>query len=155
MVLTKSQILNGTKDVKIVEIKSLPDTYDDKEVALRPLSNGEWNKIEEIQNEAIGEYKTTERAKQASRRARVQSQMEAQATINVKETGKADARAKIEAVFLSLDNDYYSKEDKFTREDIKNMGRGVFNEIYEQVRIISGLDDDDLEKDIKDFPENG
>ena len=80
--------------------------------------------------------------------------MEAQATINVKETGKADAKAKIEAVFLSLDNDYYSKEEKFTREDIKNMGRGVFNEIYDQVRIISGLEDN-IEADVKDFPENG
>ena len=155
MVLSKSQILNGIKDVQIVEIKSLPDTYDDKEVALRPLSNGEWNRIEEIQNEAVGEYTTTERAKQASRRSRVQSQMEAQAKINVKETSKAEARAKIEAVFLSLDNEYYSKEEKFTRQDIENMGRGVFNEIYENVRIISGLDDDDLEKEVKDFPENG
>ena len=154
MVLTKSQILNGINDVKIVPIKSLKDIYDDNEVALRPLSNGEWNKIEEIQNEAIGEYRTTERAKQASRRTRVQSQMEAQATINVKETGQADAKAKIEAVFLSLDNDYYSKEEKFTREDIKNMGRGVFNEIYDQVRSISGLEDD-IEEDVKDFPENG
>lgn len=153
MVLTKSQILNGIKDVEIVEISSLKDIYEDNEVALRPLSNGEWNKIEEIQNEAIGEYKTTERAKQASRRQRVHSQMEAQATINVKETGKADAKAKMEAVFLSLDNEYYSKEEKFTREDIKKMGRKVFDEIYDQVRIISGLDDD-LEKEVKDFPED-
>ena len=78
--------------------------------------------------------------------------MEAQAKINVKETGKASAKAKIEAVFLSLDNDYY-KDDKFTREDVKNMGRGAFNEIYDQVRIISGLDDD-IEKEVKDFPED-
>ena len=148
MVLTKSQILNGIKEVEIVKIDLLDD-----EVALRPLSNGEWNKIEEIQNEALGEYTTTERAKHASRKQRIQSQMEAQAKINVKETSKAEAKAKIEAVFLSLDNDYY-KDDKFTRDDILNMGRGVFNEIYEQVRIISGLEED-LEKEVKDFPENG
>lgn len=147
MVLTKSQILNGINETKERYIKSKDDT-----VALRPLSNGEWNKIEEIQNEAIGEYTTTEKAKQASRRQRVQSQMEAQGKINVKETSKAEAKAKIEAVFLSLDNDVY-KDDKFTREDVKNMGRDVFNEIYEQVRIISGLEDD-IEKDVKDFPED-
>ncbi|MBQ6351089.1 MAG: hypothetical protein IJI42_09200 [Methanobrevibacter sp.] len=147
MVLTKSQILNGINETKERYIKSKNDT-----VALRPLSNGEWNKIEEIQNEAIGEYTTTEKAKQASRRQRVQSQMEAQGKINVKETSKAEAKAKIEAVFLSLDNDVY-KDDKFTREDVKNMGRDVFNEIYEQVRIISGLEDD-IEKDVKDFPED-
>ena len=147
MVLTKSQILNGINETKEVYIKALDD-----EVALRPLSNGEWNKIEEIENEAIGEYTTTERAKNRNRRQRIQSQMEAQAKINVKETGKASAKAKIEAVFLSLDNDYY-KDDKFTREDVKNMGRGAFNEIYDQVRIISGLDDD-IEKEVKDFPED-
>ena len=147
MVLTKSQILNGINETKERYIKSKNDT-----VALRPLSNGEWNKIEEIQNEAIGEYTTTEKAKQASRRQRVQSQMEAQGKINVKETSKAEAKAKIEAVFLSLDNEVY-KDDKFTREDVKNMGRDVFNEIYEQVRIISGLEDD-IEKDVKDFPED-
>ena len=143
MVLTKSQILNGINETKERYIKSKNDT-----VALRPLSNGEWNKIEEIQNEAIGEYTTTEKAKRASRRQRV----EAQGKINVKETSKAEAKAKIEAVFLSLDNDVY-KDDKFTREDVKNMGRDVFNEIYEQVRIISGLEDD-IEKDVKDFPED-
>ena len=148
MVLTKSQILNGTKNVETVKIKSL-----DEEVALRPLSNGEWNRIEEIQNEALGEYTTTEKAKQASRRQRIQSQMEAQSKINIKETSKAEANAKIEAVYLSLDNDYY-KDDPFTRKDVENMGRGVFNEIYEQVRIISGLEDDDLDNDVKDFPEN-
>lgn len=153
MVLTKSQILNGIKNVEIREIKSLENIFDDNEVALRPLSNGEWNRIEEIQNEAIGEYTTTERAKQASRRQRVQSQMEAQAKINVKETSKAEAKAKIEAVYLSLDNDHYSNDEKFTRKDIENMGIGVFNEIYEHVRIISGLEDD-IEKDVKDFPED-
>lgn len=147
MVLTKSQILNGINETKERYIKSKDDT-----VALRPLSNGEWNKIEEIQNEAIGEYTTTEKAKQASRRQRVQSQMEAQGKINVKETSKAEAKAKIEAVFLSLDNDVY-KDDKFTRDDVKSMGKKVFDEIYEQVRIISGLEDD-IEKDVKDFPED-
>ncbi|MBE6505641.1 MAG: hypothetical protein E7Z73_07885 [Methanobrevibacter millerae] len=148
MVLTKSQILNGINETKERYIKSKDDT-----VALRPLSNGEWNKIEEIENEAIGEYTTTERAKNRSRRKQIQSQMEAQAKINVKETGKASAKAKIEAVFLSLDNDVY-KDDPFTRDEVEAMGRRVFDEIYDQVRIISGLDDDDLEKEVKDFPED-
>ena len=62
-------------------------------------------------------------------------------------------KTKIEAVYLSLDNDYY-KDDKFTRKESENMGRGVFNEIYDQVRIISGLEDDNLENEVKDFPEN-
>lgn len=149
MVLTKAQILNGIENYEEVFIKSLDDT-----VALRPLSNGEWNRIEEIQNAALGEYTTTEKAKNSNRRKRIQSQMEAQAKINVKETSKAEAQAKIEAVYLSLDNDHY-KDDKFTRKEIENMGRGVFNEIYDQVRILSGLEDDNLENEVKDFPENG
>lgn len=148
MVLTKSQILNGVKEVERIYIKKLGD-----KVALRPLSNGEWNEIEAIQNDAIGEYTTTERAKQASRKQRIQSQMEAQAKINIKETNKAEAEAKVEAVYLSLDNDVY-KDDPFTREEVDGMKRGVVDEIYEKVRILSGLEDDDLEKEVKDFPEN-
>ena len=148
MVLTKSQILNGVKEVERIYIKLLKD-----KVALRPLSNGEWNEVEAIQNAAIGEYTTTERAKQASRKQRIQSQMEAQAKINIKETNKAEAEAKVEAVYLSLDNDVY-KDDPFTREEVNGMKRGVVDEIYEKVRILSGLEDDDLEKEVKDFPEN-
>ena len=148
MVLTKSQILNGVNKVERVYIKKLKD-----KVALRPLSNGEWNEIESIQNEAIGEYTTTERAKHANRRQRVQSHMEAQAKINIKETSKAEAEAKVEAVYLSLNNDHY-KDDPFTREEVRGMKRGVFDEIYENVRIISGLEDEDLEKEVNDFPEN-
>ena len=148
MVLTKSQILNGVNKIERRHIKVLKD-----EVALRPLSNGEWNDIEAIQNEAIGEYTTTERAKQATRRQKIQSQMEAQAKINIKETNKAEAEAKLEAVYLSLQNDVY-KDDPFTREEVNAMKRGAVDEIYEQVRIISGLEDDDLEKEVKDFPEN-
>ena len=102
MVLTKSQILNGVNKIERIYIKKLGD-----KVALRPLSNGEWNEIEAIQNEAIGEYTTTERAKQATRRQKIQSQMEAQAKINIKETNKAEAEAKLEAVYLSLNNDVY------------------------------------------------
>ena len=148
MVLTKSQILNGVKEVERIYIKSLKD-----KVALRPLSNGEWNEVEAIQNAAIGEYTTTERAKQASRKQRIQSQMEAQAKINIKETNKAESEAKVEAVYLSLNNDVY-KDDPFTREEVDSMKRGVVDEIYEKVRILSGLEDDDLEKEVKDFPEN-
>ena len=148
MVLTKSQILNGVKEVERIYIKKLGD-----KVALRPLSNGEWNEVEAIQNAAIGEYTTTERAKQASRKQRIQSQMEAQAKINIKETNKAEAEAKLEAVYLSLNNDVY-KDDPFTREEVNDMKRGVVDEIYEKVRILSGLEDDDLEKEVKDFPEN-
>lgn len=148
MVLTKSQILNGVNKIERIYIKKLGD-----KVALRPLSNGEWNEIEAIQNEAIGEYTTTERAKQATRRQKIQSQMEAQAKINIKETNKAEAEAKLEAVYLSLNNDVY-KDDPFTREEVDGMKRGVVDEIYKNVRIISGLEDDDLEKEVKDFPEN-
>lgn len=148
MVLTKSQILNGVNKIERIYIKKLGD-----KVALRPLSNGEWNEIEAIQNEAIGEYTTTERAKQATRRQKIQSQMEAQAKINIKETNKAEAEAKLEAVYLSLNNDVY-KDDPFTREEVDGMKRGVVDEIYEKVRILSGLEDDDLEKEVKDFPEN-
>ena len=153
MVLKKSQLLNGINDIELVELKCIKD--DDNELALRPLSNGEWTRIEAIQNEAIGEYVTTEKAKNNSRRRnRVQSQMEAQAKINIKDTGEAEAKARNEAVYLSLQNDYYKDDEKFTREDVENMKRGVVLEIYEHVRTISGLDDDDLEKEVKDFPED-
>ena len=105
MTLSISEILNGTNDTQEVKIESLKDT-----VFLRPLSVGEWNKVQGIQQAPLGDYITNERSITRKKR-RVKGEMEAQATINIKDSNKGTYDAQIEAIYISADNPE-NKEDK-------------------------------------------
>ena len=147
MTLSISEILNGTDDTQEVKIESLNDT-----VFLRPLSVGEWNKVQEIQQAPLGDYITNERSITRKKR-RVKGEMEAQATINIKDSNKGTYDAQIEAIYINADNSE-NKEDKWSKDKIKKMPKSVFDEIYAKVIEISKIEDDEMEEDVDNFPEN-
>lgn len=149
MVLSIDDILNGIEEYKEVFIDSLNDT-----IYLRPLSKGEWEKTNSIRQESLGDYVTNEKAKSLSRKQRV-ANIESQLSFNIKENSNAELKARTEAIFLSWNND--ATENPPTREQIKKLRPNVFDEIYDKVREISGISEeeiDTLEDDVDDFPED-
>ncbi|WP_405296345.1 hypothetical protein [Methanobrevibacter sp.] len=147
MVLTIEEILNGVEDYKEIYLESLEDT-----VFLRPLSKGEWEKTNSIRQESLGDYVTNEKAQAVSRNQRV-SNIESQLKFNIKQNADADFKAQVEAIFISCDNPGNEKPPK--RTDIEKLPAGIFDEMYEKVKELTGIDDDVvLEDDVEDFPEN-
>lgn len=149
MVLTANDIINGIDDYKEIKIEAADDT-----VYLRPLSKGEWESTNKIRQDSLGDYVTNEKAKAVSRNQRV-SNIESQLKFNIGENSEADFKAQVEAIYLSMNNEGYSEPN--TREQIKQFPSDVFDEIYENVKRISGISDDaivTMEDDIDDFPED-
>lgn len=149
MVLTANDIINGIDDYKEIKIEAADDT-----VYLRPLSKGEWESTNKIRQDSLGDYVTNEKAKAVSRNQRV-SNIESQLKFNIGENSEADFKAQVEAIYLSMNNEGYSEPN--TREQIKQFPSDVFDEIYENVKRISGVSDDTvvtMEDDIDDFPED-
>ena len=147
MVLSVADILNGIDEYQEVRIESIDDT-----MYLRPLSKGEWDKIQAIRQESLGDYVSNEKTTAASRRQRA-AQIESRLSFNIKENGEADSQAQVETIFLSLDTP--GNETKTTRKEIEKLPPNVFDEIYDNVLKISGIDENtDLEEDVNDFPED-
>lgn len=147
MVLTIEEILNGVEDYKEVYLESLDNT-----VFLRPLSKGEWEKTNSIRQESLGDYVTNEKAQAVSRNQRV-SNIESQLKFNIKKNADADFKAQVEAIFMSCDNPGNKNPPK--RTDIEKLPAGIFDEMYEKVKELTGINDDvELEDDVEDFPEN-
>lgn len=150
MVLTAEDIVAGVATYKEIKIESAEDT-----VFLRPLSKGEWEKVNNIRQESLGDYTTNEKAQALSRNQRV-ANIESKLAFNIKENGVADFNAKVEAIYMSMDNPGYDMEN--TRESIKNFPSDIFDEIYNNVREISGIKDEfaevTLEDEVDDFPED-
>lgn len=149
MVLSAEEIINGIDDYREIKIEAANDT-----VYLRPLSKGEWESTNRIRQESLGDYVTNETSN-VSRNKRV-ANLEAQLKFNISENGDADFKAQVEAIYLSMDNPGYGKT-KNTREQIRKFPSDVFDEIYENVKKISGISDEaleTLEDDIEQFPED-
>jgi hypothetical protein len=144
MVLSKSDIINGTDSYQEVEIKSANDT-----IYVRPLSIGEIHQIQEMKDKALGDYIANQKG--ASRR-RVKETLEAQAKINVGKQTVASNKADVRTVLWGLDNE--GNDDKYTEEDINHMDSTIFEEILEHVKRISHMEDEDVEKDVDTFPED-
>lgn len=148
MVLTIEEIINGVEDYKEIYLQTLDDT-----VFLRPLSKGEWEKTNSIRQESLGDYVTNEKAQTVSRNQRV-SNIESQLKFNIKANADADFKAQVEAIFLSCDNPGNNNKPP-KRTDIEKLPNDIFDELYEKVKEISGINDDvELESDVEDFPEN-
>lgn len=145
MVLTKSDILNGSKSYDEYEIKAADDT-----VYLRALTIGEIHQISEMKNKALGDYIANQKGTSSKRR--LKAQIEAQAKINMGKTTIADNKADIKTVLWGLDNE--GNPDKWTEEDIIKMDSPIFTEILEKVKEISHMEDEEVEDDVTDFPED-
>lgn len=145
-----SDIIDGTQKVESYYIKSLKG-----EVFLRPLSQAEINEISEIEAAAIGTFETNEKSHNnvRSRTQNIKSQLESKGKLSVLKTTQAQNRAKIKTVAYSLDNKEYA-EEKVTEEELLKAPSAVIEEIYNKVQELSGLNNNDLESDVEEFPQN-
>ena len=139
-ILTKADIIDGKNNIQEVHIESLGG-----EIYLRPLTRGECTKIEQIQTESMGKFKTKEIAS-GSRRAN----MESNGVLDIKATTKATRKAELEAIYLSINNE---KNDEWNRTEIDQLNKNTFDEIYSNVQRISGLLEE-VEKEVDNFPED-
>lgn len=144
MVLSKSDILNGSASYEEYEFKSL-----DGSLCLRPLTIGEIHQLTEMKNKALGEYIANQKG--ASSKKRLKTQLEAQAKINMGKTTIADNKANVKTVLWGLDNK--GNPEKWTEEDVIRLKEPIFTELLEKVKEISHMEDEELEDDIEDFPE--
>ena len=142
MVLSISEILNGKDDYQEHYIESLKG-----EICLRPLTTGEWDKIDEIRQKDLGDYTINEKTFTQKKR-RVKGEMESRARFNINASSKATKKAMYEAIKLSTDNE--GNPEKWTIEHIKKLHKNEVTEIYEKIEEISGVDEDEVE----DFPED-
>lgn len=144
-ILTKSAILKGKNNIEAHHIKSL-----DGEIYLRPLTQGEWTEIEKIEAKALGSFKTSEKSRKKGRR-QLPSSLESSGEINAEKQTAAAAKAKIETIRLSINNE--KNPDEWTTEEINDLTKKQVTELFEKVREISDIDNDEIEDDIEDFPE--
>ena len=145
MVLSKSEILNGSGSYKEYEMEALKG----ETIALRPLSIGEIHAINEMKNKALGDYIANQKG--TTSKKRLKSKIEAQTKINMGKTTIADNKADVKIVMLGLDNK--GNPEKWDETDVRKLDEPLFTEILEKVKEISHLDDDDIEDDVDDFPE--
>ena len=146
MVLSISEILNGKNDYHEYFIESL-----DGEICLRPLTTGEWDKIDEIRQKDLGDYSINEKTF-TKKKKRVKGEMESRAKFNINASSKATKKAMYEAIKLSTDNE--GNPEKWTMEHIKKLHKNEITEIYEKIEEISGVNDEELEEEVEDFLEN-
>lgn len=154
MLLTRSDIINGTFERKEVMIELLG-----QEISLRPLTDGEFNAIEAIKKD-IGKVKTlvkVEKGKEdnidieeAAQKAEAeQKEKEMELELDLRKTEEQKYYADCLAAAYGLSND----REKFHPSDIKNMRPvGVVHEIAEAVIRISKLEDPlNLDQEVKTF----
>ena len=146
-----SDIIDGTNKEEKYMIESL-----EGEVWLRPLSQKEINEISEIEAAAIGTFETNENSNNRSARSRnIKSQLESKGKLSVLKTTQAQNQAKIKAVAYSLNNSKYDEEkENITEEKLLEAPSNVIEEIYSKVQEISGLNNNNLESDVEEFPQD-
>lgn len=152
MVIRKEDILKGIDDPELVMIEALGD-----ELPLRPLSKKEWNRIERIEAKAYGKFEANEKAIKG-RRQQKKSEMNTKGIIDLEKQNEAEFAGKTEAIYLSLNNGHL-EADKWKKEEVQSLRNDAFEEIYLAVRKLSGIkseeDNEDLEKEVDNFPEDG
>ena len=146
-----SDIIDGTNKEEKYMIESL-----EGEVWLRPLSQKEINEISEIEAAAIGTFETNEKSNNRSARSRnIKSQLESKGKLSVLKTTQAQNQAKIKAVAYSLNNSKYDEEkENITEEKLLEAPSNVIEEMYSKVQEISGLNNNNLESDVEEFPQD-
>ena len=133
-VLKKTDILSGIDDPRKVLIESLGG-----EIYLRPLSSNEMNRVVDIEAEGYGTFDAKAKGRDA----------DAAAKMNLVKMNKATAKAKYEAINISINND---KNEEWTMEEIQQLHSDQVDELYEKIMEISGAST--TEKDVKRFPED-
>ena len=133
-ILKKSDILLGIDDPRPITIESLGG-----EVYLRPLSSSEVNEIVNIEAKGYGVFDAKTRGKTA----------DASGKMNLAKLNDAEAEAKYQAIYLSINN---PKGDEWTKEELYALHSDQIDELYENVMRISGAETS--EEDVKRFLED-
>ena len=144
-VIKKSDILHGIKNPRLVTIESMGG-----ELWLRPLSSAEVDIINEIEAEGYGNYETNSKNRSKGNQYSVGETI-SKGKINVLKMQKSTVKAKYEAIFRSLDNEK-NEDDKWTLEDIKGLRQNQVDEIYDNVKEISGIDV--TVEEVENFPQD-
>lgn len=135
-VLSKLDILNGINNIQKVEIESLGG-----EIYLRPLSESELQDLEMIESKALGVYESS----QKGRRDAI-----TKGKINVAKATEASNTAKIQKIFLSINND--KSPEEWSEEEIGQLSRKTINELIDKINEISGVEV--TTGDVDKFPED-
>ena len=144
MVLTKEEILRGSKDTKVYKIEALGG----EEVELRLLSQNEINEIQRIESEGLGVLESQESGRRIGRRT-TNGQYNNITKINASKQIAQSAKAKLRAVALSLSHD----DETWSEKEVESLSAPVFDEIYDCVSELNKLGED-VEGDIDEFLEN-
>ena len=140
--LTKDALLSGISNIVTLELKSM-----DGSVALRPLSQAEVGKYNNIQARAMGTFETNERARRGMRNT---SDVTSTGKINFAKTSEAEYDAQRYAVSKSMT----CKGEEYSEEEVGQFTGAVFEEIFEKVKEISGIEDENIEEAVDQFPED-
>jgi len=109
-------------------------------------------RIEDIEAKAYGIFETSETAQRKGVRDRqMASEMFTKGKVNIAKMSQAAYRGKVESLYLSLNNNHPESE-KWEKEDIEKLPGKVFDEIFDKIRDMSGVDI--TEEEIKTFPED-
>jgi len=165
-----SQLLKKGKDTpQILVIESL----DNQKIEAGPLSRREWGEVEEIEAELMGDIENIQKevdtpqtqrkipkrlkGKKLPKKLRnKEMRSELRMKMNLLNQVVKSREAQTHAIFLSLSKfDLELKEEDI--EDVFNLEQ--FNEVYDKVLEISGIprnqdESDELEEDLKKFPED-
>lgn len=134
VVLTKSSILQGIKQIQKINIKTL-----DGELYLRPLSSAEVNEVLNIEAEGYGNFEANARGRRT----------DASGKMNLKRMNEASANAQYTAIFKSINNE---KNEEWSEDDVKDLPKDVVEELYDHIMRISGAEVS--ESDVANFPED-
>ena len=140
--LTKEALLNGINNHKTIKLNST-----EGEVVLRPLSQAEVGEYDNIQARAMGTFDTNEKARRGMRNS---SDVTSTGKINFAKTSEAQYDAQRYAVAKSMS----CKGEEYTEEVVGQFDGKVFEEIFENVKEISGIEDENIEMEVDRFPEN-
>ena len=142
MVLSKSDILIGKQSYEEINL-------DKGSICIRPLTVGEIHQISQMKNKALGDYTANQ---QGSSRRGIAGKLNAQAKMNMEKITIADNKADVKTVFWGLQND--GNPEKYNEDEISQMDPKVFDEILENVKRISHMEDEEIEDDVEQFPED-
>ena len=139
MVIKKADILKGINDPEEVMIESLGDT-----LWLRPLSNKELDKLDEIEAKGMKSYETNSKS-----RGRIQGETVSKGKLDIRLATVNGAQVRDRKIQMSLDN---PKGEEWTLEEIGMLHRDVTDELIEKINELSGITV--TEAEIDDFPED-
>lgn len=130
--LTREELIQGTKYITQIQLKSIPNTAID----IRPLNTAEVQTYQELTVTGMPKV-----------RMGIGGRRDTQTEIDIVQSTRSTAEAQLWAVATSL-----SIPDKtpYTPEDVKTFRGDIFKEIWEAVSELSGLKED-VEKQVDQF----